>query len=136
VIVNNSTAMRNALLTVESGLMDNGELRFYSGPIPAPDATPTGVLLQTISNPTANTLTIANGVGTLNVGVANPAVTAGTIGYCASVIGTGAGTVLRYFDVTLTASTGAIKVDTLAIAVGDLVNITSATLTQPASVVV
>lgn len=138
-----STAARSAACAAIVALVDGGSgagvLRIYSGSQPAgPGTSPSGTLLAefTLSDPA---FTQANGVATLDV---TPAVqdtsanNTGTAGYFRLLDSTeAAGTGLGVIDgtVTATGAGGDLTLSTTSIVSGSPVEITSGTITMPAS---
>lgn len=137
-----STAARTASTSAITALVDGGagagRLRIYTGSQPAgPGTTPSGTLLAefTLSDPAYTT---ANGVSTLDVtpAVTTTGVAAGEAGWFRVLDSTeAAGTGLGVYDgsVTATGGGGDLTLATTTISVGLTVEITSATLTAPAS---
>lgn len=138
-----STAARSAACAAVVALIDGGSgpgvLRIYSGSQPAgPGTSPTGTLLAefTLSDPAFSQL---NGVATLDV---TPAVqdasanSTGTAGYFRLLDSTeAAGTGLGVIDGTVTATGGGgdLTLSTVSIVSGSPVDITSGTITMPAT---
>jgi hypothetical protein len=137
-----STAARTAAAQAIANLVDGGssagKIRIYSGAQPAgPGTAPSGTLLAelTLSDPA---FSVAAGVATLDV---TPAVTAtgvaaGTAGWFRVLDSTeAAATGLGVYDgsVTATGGGGDLTLATTTVSIGLTVDITSATVTMPAS---
>lgn len=138
-----NTAARNAAADAVTALINGGAgagvLRIYTGTQPATPATsPSGTLLAefTLSDPA---FTVAStGVATLDVtpALTDTGIAAGTAGWCRFCDSTeAAGTGLGVIDgsVTATGGGGDLQLNTTTISVGVNVEITSGTVTMPAS---
>jgi hypothetical protein len=137
-----STAARNAACDGVVDLVDVGGpgfIRIYTGAQPAgPDTVPSGTLLAefTLSNP-AFTAAVA-GVATLDVtpALTDTGITDGTAGWfrmltAAEAAGDGQGVLDG--SVTATGGGGQLELNTVTISTGVDVEITSGTVTMPAS---
>jgi hypothetical protein len=137
-----STAARNAACDAVVDLVDVGAagfIRIYTGAQPAgPDTVPSGTLLAefTLSDP-AFTAAVA-GVATLNVtpALVDQGITDGTAGWfrlldSAEAGGDGQG--ILDGSVTVTGGGGQLELNTVTISTGVDVEITSGTVTMPAS---
>jgi hypothetical protein len=138
-----STAARNAAVAAIATLVDGGSgagvIRLYTGSAPAgPGTSPTGTLLAefTLSDPAFGSP--STGVVTLDItpAVATVGLAAGTAGYFRILDSTeAAGSGLGVVDgsVTATGGGGDLTLNSTTISVGVAVEITSGTLTMPAS---
>ena len=138
-----STAARTAAAAAIAALADAGagaaRIRVYTGAQPAsPGATPTGTLLAefVLSDPAFDSVT--GGVASLDItpALATTGLAAGTAGWWRLLDSTeAAGTGLGVVDgsVTATGGGGELQLNTTTISVGLAVEITSGTLTMPAS---
>jgi hypothetical protein len=138
-----STAARNAAADAVAGLADGGSgagvIRIYTGSQPAgPDSSATGTLLAAVSLNDPAFGAASSGVATLDV---SPALTAtavadGTAGWWRLLTSTeAAGSGLGIVDgaVTATGGGGQLTLATTTVTTGLQVQITSGTITMPAS---
>jgi len=138
-----STAARSAACDAVVDLVDGGSgagvIRVYSGTQPAgPSTSPSGTLLAefTLSDPAFGAA--SSGVATLDVtpALTDTGITDGTAGWFRLLDSTeAAGTGLGVLDgsVTATGGGGQLELNTVAISTGVNVEITSGTVTMPAS---
>jgi hypothetical protein len=139
-----NTAARNAMATALAALVDGGSgpgvLRIYSGAQPASPATsPSGTLLAevTLNDPAFGSP--ATGVITLSVSPALSDASAnnsGTAGYariCDSTEAAGTGLGVVDGAVTATGGGGFVELSSTSVTSGNPVNITSGTITVPAT---
>jgi hypothetical protein len=138
-----NTAARNAACDAIVDLIDGGAgagvIRVYSGSQPAtPATTPSGTLLAefTCSDPAFGAA--STGVATLDVtpaltdtGIADG--TAGYVRFCDSTEAAGTGLGVIDGAVTTTGGGGLLELNTLTISTGANVEVTSGSLTMPAS---
>lgn len=138
-----SSAARTAACDAVVDLVDAGSaagvLRIYTGPQPSgPDSTPTGTLLAELDLSDPAFGPAAAGVATLDVtpAVTTTAVADGTAGWFRLLTSTeAAGSGLGVVDgsVTATGGGGQLELATVAITTGVEVEITSGSVTMPAS---
>lgn len=138
-----NTAARNAAANAIAALVDGGsgagKLRVYTGSAPAgPGTSPSGTLLLefTLSDPAFGAASAGTVTLDITPAVTTTGITTGTAGYCRFVDSTeAAGTGLGVVDgsVTATGGGGDLTLTTTSITTGLTVDITSFTLTMPAS---
>jgi len=138
-----SVAARNAACDAIVDLIDGGSgagvIRIYTGTKPATPATsPTGTLLAefTCSDPAFGAA--STGVATLDVtpALTDTGIAAGTAGYfriCDSTEAAGTGLGVIDGTVTATGGGGDLTLNSTTISVGVAVEVTSGTITMPAS---
>lgn len=138
-----SVAARNAACDAIVDLIDGGSgagvIRVYTGTKPATPATsPSGTLLAefTCSDPAFGAA--STGVATLDItpALTDTGITDGTAGYCRFLDSTeAAGTGLGVIDGTVTATGGGgdLTLNSTTVSTGVAVEITSGTITMPAS---
>lgn len=131
------TTVRNAAADAAVDLLDvggAGKLQIWSGTAPTdPSATPAGTKLAEITLNTTAFGAASTGVCTLDVtgGLSAIADATGTAGFARLVDGNGAGRM----DLTVSddAGTGEVKLASTSIVSGTTVEVTSGTVTMPAS---
>lgn len=138
-----STAARNAAADAIAGLVNGGAgagvLRIYSGSQPATPATaPSGTLLAefTLSDPAFAAASGGSAALDVTPALTDTGIAAGTAGYFRIVDSTeAAGTGLGIVDgsVTATGGGGDLTINTTTISIGVDVEVTSGTITMPAS---
>ncbi|GGV34182.1 hypothetical protein GCM10010182_67570 [Actinomadura cremea] len=133
-----SSDARGAAADAVTNLLDAGaaapSLNIYTGTAPAgPDTTATGTLLVTVELNDPAFGAAAGGVCTLDVtgGLSGTAGNTGTAGYARLADGNGAG--ILDLSVSATGGGGEVELATTSIASGVIVEITSGSITMPAS---
>lgn len=133
-----SSDARDAAADAVTNLLDAGaaapSLNIYTGTAPAgPDTTATGTLLVTVELNDPAFGAASSGVCTLDVtgGLSGTAANTGTAGYARLADGDGAG--VLDLSVSATGGGGEVELATTSIASGVIVEITSGSITMPAS---
>lgn len=127
-----SLAIRNAQLDAATALLSGGQLRIYSGPVPATvESAATGTLLATLylGTPAFDPASAALAMSTAIAPEISAA--AGTAGWFRLW---SAGAVAAYYDGTITAPGGGgdLQLDSVTIEAGATVTVDTIVLTRPA----
>lgn len=127
---------RTAIVNTVGAQLDAGAgaatMKIYSGSKPATPATaPTGTLLATVALTDPAFTSVTNGVGTGGDPASVNAAATGTAGWARFADSTGV-TVMDA-DVTDNAGTGTVKLSSTSLTSGSPVDVTSITVTMPAS---
>lgn len=126
-----NTSLQNRQADSWGGDLDSGFLDIYDGSQPTANQAPTGNLLVSIPLQADAFGAAVAGVATMNGTPSGTAGNSGTAGY--GQLRNAANTRWMYFSVTATGGGGTLQLDTVTINNSDLVTLTSATITQPAS---
>lgn len=126
-----NTSLQNRQADSWGSDLNSGFLDIYTGTQPAANAAPTGDLLVSCTLDVDAFGAAVNGVASKNGTIAGTAVMGGTAGY--AQLRNAANTRWMYVSLTATGGGGAVQLDTVTINVNDIVTITAATITQPAS---
>lgn len=126
-----NTSLQNRQADSVGSDLDSGFIDIYTGAQPAANAAPTGTLLVSCALAADAYAAAVAGVAAKNGTVAGTAVATGNAGYAQQR--NAANTRWMYGSVTATAGGGDVELDTIAIAIDDVISITTSTITQPAS---
>lgn len=138
-----NTAARNAMVDAVKTLIDGGsgaaKLRVYTGTQPAgPGSAATGTLLLeiTLNDPSFGATATGTATANQSPALSSTGLAAGTAGWfriCDSTEAAGTGLGVVDGNVTASGGGGDCTLSTTTISIGLTINITSLTLTQPAS---
>lgn len=126
-----NTSLQNQQADAWGTDLNSGFLDIYTGTQPSANAAPTGTLLVSCALDADAFAAAIAGVASKNGTVVGTAGNTGTAGYAR--LRNAASTRWMYCSVTATGGGGAVQLDTLTINTNDVVTITAATITQPAS---
>lgn len=126
-----NTSLQNRQADSVGSDLDSGFIDIYTGAQPAANAAPTGTLLVSCALAADAYAAAVAGVAAKNGTVAGTAVANGNAGYAQQR--NAANTRWMYGSVTATAGGGDVELDTVTIAIDDVISITTSILTQPAS---
>lgn len=124
-------ALRNRQVDSIGSDLDSGFIDIYTGSQPSPNTSPTGTLLVSCALNSDAYAAASGGVAAKNGTIVGTAVAAGTAGYAQQR--NAANTRWMYGSVTATGGGGDVELETTTIGIGDVVTITTSTITQPAS---
>lgn len=124
-----NTELQNRQADSVGNDLDLGFIDIYTGAKPDPDDAPTGTLLVSCALGADAYAAAVDGVATKLGTISGTAIAAGDAGYAQQR--NAANTRWMYGDVTESGGGGAVQLNTLTISIGNLVTITSSTITQP-----
>lgn len=126
-----NTSLQNQQADAVGTDLNSGFIDIYTGAQPAANTAPTGTLLVSCALAADAYGAAAAGVAAKNGTVSGTAVANGTAGYARQR--NAGSTRWMYGSVTVTGGGGDVELDTVTIAVDDVISITTSTITQPAS---
>ena len=126
-----NTSLQNQQADAWGTDLNSGFIDIYSGAQPAANAAPSGVLLVSCALTADAFAAAVAGVAAKNGSITGTAVASNTAGY--AQMRNAANTRWMYGSVTATGGGGDVELDTVTIAVDDVVTITACTITQPAN---
>lgn len=126
-----NTSLQNQQADAWGTDLNSGFIDIYTGAQPAANAAPSGTLLVSCALAADAFAAAAAGVAAKNGSIIGTATNNGTAGY--AQMRNAANTRWMYGSVTATGGGGDVELDTITIAVDDVVTITTCVITQPAS---
>lgn len=127
-----NTSFQNLQADLAGTEMDDGFIDIYTGPQPAPNDAPTGILLMSFQLPANAYLAAVAGVVSTSGEIESVAVASGIAGYAQQR--NAANTRWMYGSVTLAGGGGQVIISRLNVIVGSIVVLNVSTITQPSGV--
>lgn len=127
-----NTALRNQQVDAVGTDLNSGFIDIYTGSRPAdPNTAPTGTLLVSLALNADAYAAASGGSASKNGTVSGTAVANGTAGYAQQR--NAANTRWMYGTLTVSGGGGDVELDSTSISIGQVIALTSSTITQPAS---
>lgn len=127
-----NTALQNFQADAVGTDLDGGFIDIYTGTQPAPNVAPTGTLLVSFALPANAYQAAAAGVVQITAPLSGVAVANGVAGYAQQR--NAANTRWMYGSVTVVGGGGQVQLTDLGIDAGNVIVLTSSTITQPSGV--